>query len=186
VRRFDLGPDRPASSGRAGGRLISRRLGAWPRRLVSGRDRERPSLQPLRARPHLLAGDDGSAVVEFSLVAVLLLILLLSIAQVAVYLFVRNVVTASAAEGARYAANADVDPADGAARASDILARGVGAGTAERFRCTGGVEEGPEAVRLSTVRCAGSLPVFFAPFGDLLPIDVTGHAVEEEPAEVAP
>jgi len=105
---------------------------------------------------------------------------MLAIAQLAVYLYVRNVAVASAAEGARHAANADVDPADGAARATDTLARGIGAETAARLRCTGGVEEGPEGLQLSTVRCVGALPVFFAPFGGLLPVDVAGHAVEEQ------
>ncbi len=123
--------------------------------------------------------------VEFALVTVLLLTLLLSIAQVAVYLYVRNVATASAAEGARYAANADVEPADGAVRAAELLAGGVGEETAGRFRCAGGVEEGPEGVQLSSVRCTGELPVFFAPFGELLPVDVTGHAVEERTADEA-
>lgn len=126
-------------------------------------------------------GDTGSAVVEFSLVTILLLMLLLSIAQVAVYLHIRNVTAASAAEGARYAANADVDPAQGAARTSDILRRAVGPGTAGRLACTGSVAEGPEGVQLSAVRCVGALPVFFAPLGELLPLDVTGHAVEEGP-----
>jgi hypothetical protein len=124
--------------------------------------------------------DDGQAVVEFSLVAVLLLTLLLAIAQLAVYLHVRNVATASAAEGARYAANADIAPDDGAARTRDILARSIGPETAGRLECTGGAEQGPAGVELSAVRCAGALPVFFAPLGELLPIDVTGHAVEEQ------
>lgn len=123
--------------------------------------------------------DGGSAVVEFSLVAVLLLMLLLGIVQVAIYLHVRNVTAASAAEGARYAANADADPGEGAERAGDILARAVGSATAARLRCTGEVEEGAGGVQLSAVRCTGALPVFFAPFGNVLPLDVTGHAVEE-------
>jgi len=123
--------------------------------------------------------DIGSAVVEFTLVALLLLMLLLGIAQVAVYLHVRNITVASAAEGARHAANADVDPADGAARTRDILARGVGADTADRLDCESGIEEGPQGVELATVRCSGALPVFFAPLGDVLPLDVTGHAVKE-------
>ena len=127
--------------------------------------------------------DEGSAVVEFSLVSVLLLMLLLGIAQVAVYLHVRNVATASAAEGARYAANADVDPDQGAARTQDILARAIGGKTAGRLRCTGGAEDGPGGVQLSSVRCVGALPVFFAPVGDVLPLDVQGHAVEEQVAE---
>ena len=54
-------------------------------------------------------GERGSAVVDFVLVSVLIVVLLLAVLQVAVYVHVRNVVTASAQEGARYAANADVD-----------------------------------------------------------------------------
>ena len=50
----------------------------------------------------------GSAVVDFVLVSILIVTLLLAVLQVAVYVHVRNVVTASAQEGARYAANADV------------------------------------------------------------------------------
>ncbi len=126
--------------------------------------------------------DDGSATLEFSLVAVLLLMLLLAIAQVAVYLHIRNVAVASAAEGARYAANADVPPEDGAARTRDILARAVGSGTAGRLSCEGSAEAGPDGTEVAVVRCAGALPVFFAPLGELLPLDVTGHAIEEAPA----
>lgn len=114
------------------------------------------------------------------MIAVLLVMMLLGIAQVAIYLHIRNVATASAAEGARYAANADVGPDEGAARAQDILARAVGRETAGRLHCTGDVEAGPDGVELSVVRCTGALPVFFAPLGDLLPLSVAGHAVEEE------
>jgi Flp pilus assembly protein TadG len=137
--------------------------------------RARRRAKPVR-RP---AGEQGAAVVEFSLVAVLLIMLLLGVIQVAVYLHIRNVATASAAEGARHAANADVAPEDGAARAEEILARGIGSETAARIRCTAGVDEGPESVQVSAVRCSGALPVFFAPLGEVLPLDVAGHAVEE-------
>ena len=54
-------------------------------------------------------GERGSAVVDFVLVSVLILTLLLAVLQVAVYVHLRNVVTASAQEGARFGANADVD-----------------------------------------------------------------------------
>jgi Flp pilus assembly protein TadG len=117
-------------------------------------------------------------VVEFVLVAVLLVLLLLAVAQVAVYLHLRAVTTASAAEGARYAANADVPAEAGAARAEDVLRGGVGAGTAGRLRC---VASDTTADGLVAVRCSGALPVFFAPLGGVLPVDVTGHALEEGP-----
>jgi hypothetical protein len=120
--------------------------------------------------------DDGTAVVEFVLVSVLLLMLLLAVAQVAVYLHIRAVATASAAEGARYAANADVPTEDGAARATEVLGRGVGPGTASRLLCAAS-DQAP----VVAVRCAGTLPVFFAPLGGVLPVDVTGRALEEGP-----
>ena len=54
-------------------------------------------------------GERGSAVVDFVMVSLLIVALLLAVLQVAVYVHVRNVVTASAQLGARFAANADVD-----------------------------------------------------------------------------
>ena len=123
--------------------------------------------------------DRGSAVVEFALVSVVLLLLLLGVLQLAVYLYVRNIVAASAAEGARYAANADVDAEQGAARAEEILRRGAGRSVADRVTCVGRAELGDGGLRLAGVECAGMLPVFFAPIGDPLPLHVTARAVEE-------
>ena len=83
------------------------------------------------------ADDDGSAVVEFTLVGVLLTVLFLGVLQLGLALHVRNTLTASAAEGARYAANADREPADGVAvtrqlirdSLADSFARDVTSGT---------------------------------------------------------
>ena len=75
-------------------------------------------------------GERGSAVVDFVLVSLLIVALLLVILQVAVYAHVRNVVTASAQEGARFAANADVDSALGAARTLEVVGRATNARTA--------------------------------------------------------
>ena len=124
-------------------------------------------------------GEAGSAVVEFSLVAVLLLMLFLGIAQLAIYLHVRNVAAASAAEGARYGANADVSPEEGATRTAELLRRGLGDQTGSRLECAGRVESGPDGVTVTTVRCAGAIPVFFAPLGELLPVRVSARSVEE-------
>jgi hypothetical protein len=131
--------------------------------------------------PRVGRSDDGSAVVEFVLVSVLLVMLLLAVVQVAVYLHIRAVATASAAEGARYAANADVPTGAGGLRAEGVLGRGIGAGVAQRLRCTASDQAGAGGSTLVAVRCAGALPVFFAPLGGLLPIDVTGRALEEGP-----
>ena len=65
--------------------------------------------------------DRGTAPVEFVLVSVLLLVLVLGIVQLGIALHVRNTLVASAAEGARYAANADRDLADGEQRTREVI-----------------------------------------------------------------
>lgn len=127
-----------------------------------------------------LRGDDrGSAVAEFALVLILMVMLLLGVLQVGVYLHVRNVVAASAAEGARYAANADVDIGAGAPRSTDLIGRAVGVRTAANVPCAASPEAGAGGTTLVAVRCRGALPVFFAPLGHLLPVDVVGRALKE-------
>ncbi len=123
--------------------------------------------------------DRGSAVAEFALVLILLIVLLLGVLQVAVYLHVRNVVAASAAEGARYAANADVGVAAGAPRSSELIGRSLGARTQAKFACTAAPQVGAGGTTLVAVRCQGALTVFFAPLGRLLPVDVTARALKE-------
>ena len=130
-----------------------------------------------------MTGDDdrerGSAVVDFVLVGVLVIALLLAVLQVAVYVHLRNVLVASAQEGARYAANADVPAAAGADRTLEVVARATSARTAGGLSCTSGEEADQSGLTLVVVRCSGSVPSLFAPLGDLLPLTVTGRAVAE-------
>ncbi len=121
----------------------------------------------------------GSAVVDFVLVSVLILGLLLAVLQVAVYVHVRNVATASAQEGARYAANAYVASSDGAARTVQIVAEATSAQTAEGLSCTSGEESDGSGLAVVVVRCSGSVPTLLAPLGNLLPLSVTGRSVKE-------
>src|SRR4029453_4872725 len=68
----------------------------------------RPGLA--RHRPRQRNGpcrEAGAAVVEFTLVTVVLVVLFLAILQLALALYVRNTLVAAAAEGAHYARNAD-------------------------------------------------------------------------------
>jgi Flp pilus assembly protein TadG len=123
----------------------------------------------------------GSAVVDFVLVGVLVVTLLLGVLQVAVYVHVRNVAVASAQEGARYAANADVPAEAGAARAVEVIARATSARTAAGLSCTSTEEVEGSGLRLVVVRCAGAVPSLLAALGELLPLSVTGRAVEEGP-----
>ncbi|HEV7211725.1 MAG TPA: TadE/TadG family type IV pilus assembly protein [Blastococcus sp.] len=127
-------------------------------------------------------GERGSAVVDFVLVAVLIVVLLLAVLQVAVYVHVRNVVTASAQEGARFAANADVDSTLGAERTVEIVGRATSAQTARGLNCTSVEEPDPTGLTVVVVHCAGSVPSLLAGLGNLLPLQITGRAVKETAA----
>jgi Flp pilus assembly protein TadG len=124
-------------------------------------------------------GERGSAVVEFVLVSLLIVMLLLAVLQIAVYVHVRNVVTASAQEGARYAANADVDSTAGAGRTVEVVARATSEQTAQGLACTSAEEIDATGLTLVVVRCSGSVPSLLAALGNLLPLEVTGRAVKE-------
>lgn len=63
----------------------------------------------------------GSAVAEFTMVTVLLMMLFLGVVQVALALHVRNTLLQSAVEGARYGARADVDPAAASTRTRELI-----------------------------------------------------------------
>ena len=121
----------------------------------------------------------GSAVVDFVMVSVLIVMLLLAVLQVAVYVHVRNVGTASAQEGARYAANADVASSSGAARTVEAVARATSDQTAQGLACTSAEEVDRSGLTLVVVRCSGSVPALLASLGNLLPLEVTGRAVKE-------
>jgi Flp pilus assembly protein TadG len=121
--------------------------------------------------------DRGSAIVEFTLVGVLLTVLFLGVLQLGLVLHVRNTLVASAAEGARYAANADRDPADGEAvtrqlirdSLADTFARGVTSGF-----------ETVDGVPTVYVQVDATLPLVGL-LGRSRGIRVRGHAVEEAP-----
>ncbi|SNS31469.1 TadE-like protein [Geodermatophilus pulveris] len=125
------------------------------------------------------AGERGGAVVEFVLVSVLVVVLLLAVLQVAVYVHVRNVLTASAQEGARFAANADVPSSAAADRAVAVVTRATSQQTADGLVCTSAEETDPSGLTLVVVRCSGAVPPLLAGLGSLLPVQVTGRAVEE-------
>jgi hypothetical protein len=114
------------------------------------------------------------------LVSGLLSLLFFGVLQVGVVLHVRNVLVASAAEGARQAAAAGADPDRAAATTSALVRQALSAGTAAAF---------PPAVTQTTVaglpavqvELHGSLPLFLLPLGRVLPITVRAHALDEQP-----
>ena len=78
-------------------------------------------------RGQAAGGDDrGSSPVDFILVGALLTTLTIAVMQLGFALYVRNVVHDAAAEGAHYAALADVTLADGAERTRVSITRAVG------------------------------------------------------------
>ncbi|HEX2499241.1 MAG TPA: TadE family protein, partial [Actinomycetes bacterium] len=68
-----------------------------------------------------LRGERGSAVVEFTLVSVVLVAVFLAVVQFGFVIHVRNTLVACAAEGARHAANADRGLAEGEARTTALI-----------------------------------------------------------------
>ena len=121
--------------------------------------------------------DRGSAIVEFTLVGVLLTVLFLALLQLGLALHVRNTLVASAAEGARYGANADRDPAQGAAVTRQLIRDSLADSFAD------GVTSGFETVdgmQTVYVQVEATLPVLGL-LGPPRAIRVRGHALEEAP-----
>lgn len=146
-----------------------------------------PRAVRVRPRPR---DDEGAAVVEFTLVTILLVFVLLGILQVGITLHMRNVMVASAAEGAREAANADRDPRDGADIACSLIEKslsrkvhGTGPGQVECYadvvtRAVRDPNGGSADVDVVEVQVRGSLPVIFLPIGSI-PFKAAGHAFLE-------
>jgi Flp pilus assembly protein TadG len=137
---------------------------------------------PGRRRVQRLSGDRGSAVVEFCLMSVLLVMLLFAVVQVAALFYVRSVASAAAADGARYAANAGVSPQTGGERATALLARALSPGMARALPCSGAlVAEAGSGLTAAEVRCRGTIRSVFLPLGALVTVDVSGQSLKDDP-----
>lgn len=74
------------------------------------------------ATPVALARSDrGAAVADFAMVSGLIAVLFVAVFQLGVALYIRNTLTECATEGARFGARADNQPADGVARAEQLI-----------------------------------------------------------------
>src|SRR4051794_30066432 len=98
------------------------------------RSAARSTRSPAASSPMRRDRDDGAAVVEFVLISVLLIFLLFAVLQVAVFCYARNIVSASAADAARYAAAAGMPASAGKQRAEELIAQGLGGD--EEITCT--------------------------------------------------
>jgi len=97
----------------------------------------------------------GSAVVEFALVMPLALVVALAVAQLALFLYERNVVMGSLSEGARVAAAGGRTVADGERAVRELLRQSLGERVAGEVLVHGEMEGG-----LVVVRAEGVLPSF--------------------------
>jgi Flp pilus assembly protein TadG len=113
-------------------------------------------------------------VVVFGLVLLPLVLLLLATVQAIAYLRLRDLVAATAEQGARRAAAAGASTRDGGAYADAVLARSLPRSAAGRVRCAGGA-----AGFLVEVRCGGAVLAILPLPHALLPLRVTAHAVGE-------
>ena len=88
----------------------------------------RRPLIPLRADSggRMRAPDEGSVLVEFVLVSILVIALAMGVIQLALTLHVRNMMVSAASEGARLAATNDRGPQDGADRTEWLLGESIG------------------------------------------------------------
>lgn len=120
----------------------------------------------------------GAAPVDFVLVGSLLTLLFLAVLQVGIDFYVRNLLAACAADGARYAANADVaDPAAAANRTDTLIGSALGGHLSVTRTAAREVDvDGQPAVEVDV---AARLPLlaWFLPAGPA--VHVTGHALVE-------
>lgn len=119
--------------------------------------------------------DSGTAAVEFVMVGALLTILTLSVLQLGLALHIRNTVLDAAAEGARFAALADNELADGVARTRDLISTALGADYATDVTAAQGSYLGHPAAAV-TVRTPLPLIGLIGIDGGL---EVVGHAAIE-------
>lgn len=121
------------------------------------------------------SSERGSAVVDFTLVSVLVLVLFLGVVQVALAVHVRATIIDCAAEGARVAGRADRGPADGVARTRELVAASLSSRYAQDVTARRTTIDGLPVVEVTV---SAPLPVvgLLGPSGV---VTVDGHALEE-------
>jgi Flp pilus assembly protein TadG len=124
-----------------------------------------------RAAP---AAERGSAVVEFVLVSAVAVALVMSLAQLGLFLWERNALMGSLSEGVRVAATEGRSVADGRRVATELLRRSVGGRVADAVPI-----DGTETAGVVVLRAEGTLPSF-VPGVPGLPVRMTARMHQEE------
>nr|WP_269204495.1 TadE family protein [Motilibacter deserti] len=115
--------------------------------------------------------------VEFVLVTAMIVPIFVALLQLGVVLHVRNTLTADAAEGARYAANADRRPQDGAAHTRQLVRQTFGDRLGPTVTARRVMQRGLPVVE---VRVTADLPLVGWLAGVPDGLTVTAHALDEE------
>lgn len=119
--------------------------------------------------------ESGSAVVEFVMVGTLLTVLTLSVIQLGLALLIRNTVLDAASEGARFAALADNNLADGITRTAELITVALGPSYAKDVTASYGSYLGHPA---AIVTVNAPLPLIGL-VGIQHGLEVEGHAAVE-------
>jgi len=126
--------------------------------------------------------EDGSAIAEFVMVAALLLFVVLAVLQIAIALYVRNTLIASASEGARFGARADAAPRDGVARTEALITSALNPSFATDISAQ--TTTTPGGIRVVVVTVVAPLPLI-GPIGPEDGFNVQGRAFSEEQVSAA-
>ncbi len=121
--------------------------------------------------------ETGSAIVDFVLVGGLLVLVFMSVVQLALGVHIRNTLIDCAAEGARYAALADLGPADGVERTRYLIRSALAPRFATDVTAATTTIDGRV---VAEVTVSAPLPVIGL-LGSMTHVTVSGHALEEAP-----
>ena len=119
--------------------------------------------------------DAGAAVIDFTLIAVVLVPLVLGIIQLGLLLHVRNTLAAAASAGARYAATIDRGPDDGVAKTRQMIDGILASRFAEDVSAAQTRVDGYPGVVVAIQADVPALGLW----GPAVHLEVEGHAVEE-------
>jgi Flp pilus assembly protein TadG len=117
----------------------------------------------------------GSAIVDFALVAVVLVPLFFGILQLALIWHVKSTLTAAASQGAHYGAGYQHTPLQGAARTRAIIDDTFGSDFRDRVSARSTRVDGQPGVEVDVT---ARIPVLVL-WGPTLSVSVSGHAVKE-------
>ena len=134
--------------------------------------REGAASHPLGLRARLRA-EDGSAVAEFPMVAVLIIMIGLMIIQAALIVHTRNTLVDAAVQGAHHAALIGSTPQDGADRAERLIDERFGSGLDAEATA---VQEADGTIRVTV---SSTLPLVGL-IGPSATMTVQGRAIDEE------